>query len=146
MLVAELIVQLATTSVSPLSFTLARAMLYCSPRGSVTSKWLTDCSREVTILPPPQVNMDHTASLSLAPRSLENCTALHCTALHCTALFFTALCQKGQKSAKKTSAKKCQKEEFIVSVLLSAHIQRVSVSRIWDLNKINVNTEERLCK
>ena len=53
-----------------------------------------------------------------------HCTALHRTALHCTV-------PKSGKECKKVSVKK---GDFIVLVLLSSHIKRVSVSHMWDFS------------
>ena len=64
------------------------------------------------------------------------CTKLHCTALHWTALHCIALCQKNAKQWG-TSSKKCQQVDYIVLVLLSAHIRRVSVSRVRDFKQNN---------
>ena len=84
-----------------------------------------------------------------------HCTALHCPALHCTAphwialhsnalrctaLHFNALnfnalhytVQKILLECNKKRNKKCQKGGFIVLVLLSTHIERVSVSCMRD--------------
>ena len=49
-------------------------------------------------------------------------TALYCTALHCTALCCSALCKK--------RVRKCPKWGFLVLVLLSAHVNIMSVSRM----------------
>ena len=53
-------------------------------------------------------------------------TSLHCTSLHFTALNFTAL----HYTATNKKCKKLSKRGFIVLVQLSAHVERVSVSRM----------------
>ena len=71
----------------------------------------------------------------------RRCTSLHYTSLYCTALNFTALYYTVIKKKVKQmynnnkSGKKCKKVGFIVLLLLSAQVKRVSVSRMWDLKK-----------